>query len=793
MSYGWWWSHGADFAGDFGMQWSLLHTFRSEDDGETIRTLSWGSSDELLLGNSHLTLWFLNDVPRLIWKEKLANPVKFAQFSPDSTLVVTTGHYDRMVKVWRRLSFGADDVRFEVSYLPHPAVVTGVHWRKPIHREQSLENVFYTLSADNKIRVWAAIDHHAPSALQLWTEIDMGASVQPRETTDEKNRHRRYGFIVDSRDFCLATERAVQRSAGNKENHALEHIIEVANRNPEICVVLDGQGHMSAWALEDVGSKVKSNMNAFNILHVESIDFSFMDGLSAEEDYAQFCAFQTTPLGDSFSIIVHHFDGRIEWFDSQVDVLFDPTPRKNRIALKASWTGHTDPIKKIVRNAAGGTLVSRTNENKATIWKQRRRHGRSVLVRKSWLYSDEHIHRSCVIESGDFVVNLHHYGISVWDVRSFHARKIAFQSFELSSKPLCVLPLPTADKGGNVVYIATIGADMNGIAWEIRLPTGKPQTNGVSSATQCSLRKFCTFNLGLDEDVSYILPVDPAGPQTTVSGFFDLFSPDIALSYTTRGVIHTWTAKVDQQNSQVEFLLTSTVDTGIENPSLASGSSTKKAALVDADRTHLTIWDTNGAQLEFEEHFAQHDVIRDLDWTSTPDKQSILAIGFPHKVILLSQLRYDYLDARPSWTQIREIWIRDLTPHPIGDSCWLSNGHLGIGAGNQLFVYDNEIDASDRLVSQLRIPSRGLSSVDLFEVVSRLNGPLPVFHPQFLAQCILSGKTNLVHSVLTTLHRKLKFYTEGDDIDGFLEKPLEDFYVEHDVSSPQWFLSLKLT
>ncbi|EAW07461.1 WD repeat protein [Aspergillus clavatus NRRL 1] len=764
------------------LKWSLLHTFRSGDDDETIRTLCWGSSDELLLGNSHLRLWFLNDVPRIVWKRKLANPVKFAQFSPDSTLVVTTGHYDRMVKVWRRLSFGADDVRFEVSYLPHPAIVTGMHWRKLYHREQSMENVFYTLCADNKIRVWATIDHHGPPALQLWTEIDMGVSVQPRETTDEREQTRRYGFIVDSRDFCIATERAVQRSAGDKENHALEHIIEVANKNPEICVVLDGQGHMSAWALEDVGSKVKSNMNVFNILHVEGLDFSFIPGLPAEEDYAQLCAFQSTPSADSLSILVHHFDGRIEWFDSQVDVLFDPMARKNRIALKASWTGHTDPIKKIVRNAAGDTLVSRTNENKATIWKQKWRHGRSILVRKSWLYSDEHIHRSCVIESGDFLVNLHHYGISVWDIRSFHAQQVAFSVFELSSKPLCVLPIPTADRNGNVVYIATIGADMNGIAWEIRLPTASHQTNGDTESTQCSLRKFCTFNLGLDEDMSYILPVDPAGPQTTVSGFFDLFSPDIALSYTSHGVLHTWTAKVDQQNSQVEFLLTSTVNTGIENPTLASGSSTRKAALVDQDRTHLTIWDTNGAQLEFEEHFAQHDVIRDLDWTSTPDKQSVLAVGFPHKVILLSQLRYDYLDAGPSWTQVREIWIRDLTPHPIGDSCWLSNGHLGIGAGNQLFVYDNEIATSDRLVSQLRIPSRGFSSVDLFEVVGRLNGPLPVFHPQFLAQCILSGKTNLVHTILTTLYRKLKFYTEGDDIDGFLEMPLENFYEEHDIS-----------
>ncbi|KAE8333482.1 RAVE protein 1 C terminal-domain-containing protein [Aspergillus sergii] len=761
------------------LKWSLVQTFRYENDNETIRTLSWGSPDELLLGNSHLTLWFLNDVPRPVWKQKLANPVKFAQFSPDSTLLITTGYYDRLVKVWRRLSFGADDVRFEVSYLPHPAIVTGVHWRKPFHKEQSIDNVLYTLCADNKIRIWVMMEHHSPTVLQLWTQIDMGASVQPRHTADQRDMSRRYGFIIDSRDFCVATEQAVQRSAGNKGNHALEHIIEVANKSPEICVVIDGQGHMSAWALEDVGSKSKSDLNAFNILHVEGLNFSFMRGLAADEDYAQICAFQSTHSGDSLSILVHHFDGRIEWYDSQVDTLFDPSPRKDRIALKASWTGHNGPVKKIVRNAIGDTLVSRTDDNKAMVWKQKRRNSGSMLIRKSSLYSDEHIHRTCVVENGDFLVNLHHNGISVWDLRSFHARKIAASTFQLSSKPLCVLPIPTTEKG--MVYIATIGADRNGIAWEIRLPTATKQANGAHSS-QCCLQKFCTFNLGLEEDMSYILPVDPAGPKAEMSGFFDIFSPDIALSYTRTGIVHTWAAKVDREKSRVEWLLTSTVETGIANPSLASGSSIRKAALVDEDRSHLTIWDTNGAQLEYEEHFGQKDIIRDLDWTSTPDMQSILAVGFPHKVILLSQLRYDYLDARPSWTQVREIWIRDLTPHPIGDSCWLNNGHLVIGAGNQLFVYDNEIDANDRLVSQLRIPSRRQGFVDLFEVVSRLNGPLPVFHPQFLAQCILSGKSNLAHSILIRLHRKLKFYTEGDDLDGFLDMSLEDFYLEHDTS-----------
>lgn len=708
--------------------------------------------------------------------------MKFAQFSPDAGLVVTVGLYDRLAKVWKRLAFG-DEVRFEVSYLPHPNVITGVHWRLPHHRGQSMDNVLYTLCADNKIRVWAVIDHHALSPLGFWADIDMNLSVQPRDASSiDPGPQRRYGFILDSRDFCAVTERAVERNTGNTENHALEHLIEVAKNSPEICVVIDGQGHMSAWALEDVGSKVKSTMSVFNILHVEGLEFGFLPNLTPEEDYAQIRVFQCNPSDDKLSIVLHHFDGRIEWYDSQVDILFDPAPRKKRIVPKSSWSGHTAPVKKIVRNALGDTLISRTDENTAMIWKQRRRDKGSMIVHKSTLFSEDHIHRTCLIENGHFLVNLHHNAVSLWDFSTYHAKNVASLPFTLPSKPLCVLPLPTPDSSPDRAYVATVAADSHGIVWEIQWGgLGDRESRGEGSPT-CEIRKFCTFDMGLKEDLAYIQPVDPAGLKTEYSGFFDAFSPDIALSYTQRGVVQTWTAKVDREKIKVEWLLKSTTETGIENPSLASGSSIRKTALVDQDRTHLTIWDTNNAQLEFEEHFAQHDIIRDLDWTSTPDRQSILAVGFPHKVVLLSQLRYDYLDSRPSWTQIREIWIRDLTPHPIGDSCWLTNGNLVIGAGNQLFVYDKEFDGADRLISELRIPSKGLPVVDLYDVVGRLNGPLPIFHPQFLAQCILSGKTGLVHSILMNLHRALKFYTEGDDLDGFLEMPLEAFYSENNVS-----------
>ncbi|KAH8698569.1 WD repeat protein [Talaromyces proteolyticus] len=759
------------------LKWSLAFAFCSEDDDEDVNTLSWGTSNELLVANSILSVWFLNDNPRLVWKKKLAGLAKFAEFSPDAEFVATTGKYDQLVKIWKRLSFGADDVRFEVSYLPHLATVTKIHWRKPFHREQSIENVLYTMCADGKIRIWAVSDHQALSVMHLWTEIDMNASIQPRDSLHTSNR--RYGFIVDGRDFRAATERAVQRNT-QQDNLALEHLVEVANKSPDVCIIIDDYGHMCAWAVDNIGGKAKSAADIFNILHIEGLQFSLPKNASPQEDYAQFYSFGTSTEEESLSILAHYFDGRIEWIDSKVDVLFDPTPRKNRLTSRGIWSGHTEPIKKIVRNAKGHVLVSRTDDNNAMIWRQKVRGSGSILTRQSSLSSQEHIHRTCVIGDGHFLINLHHNSLSLWDIQSSPAVMLDSRGFSISSKPLCALTVPNPDSSDSMVYIATISADMKGIAWEVDLLGANNDKTVTTSESATVLRQFCTFDMGLDEDVAYVLAVDPAGQTVRSSGSLDLFAADIALSYTTKGTIHSWAAKVDKTNQKLDWLLTSTVETGVANPSLASGSSIRKAALVDQERTHLTIWDTSGAQLEFEEQFPDHDMIRDLDWTSTPDQQSILAVGFSHKVILLSQLRYDYLDAGPSWTPVREIRIRDLTPHPIGDSCWLGSGNLVVGTGNQLFVYDKGVEAHSRLVSKLRIQARRSTFVDLFDVVSRLNGPLPVYHPQFLAQCILSGKTSLVHLILLGLNKKLKFYTEGDEIDTFLEIPIEEFYRDND-------------
>ena len=62
------------------------------------------------------------------------------------------------------------------------------------------------------------------------------------------------------------------------------------------------------------------------------------------------------------------------------------------------------------------------------------------------------------------------------------------------------------------------------------------------------------------------------------------------------------------------------------------------------------------------------DPIIDLDWTSTPDAQSILAIGYAHHVELLAQQRMTYYDDTPGWGRCHTIdmgrWVKTYTLIP---------------------------------------------------------------------------------------------------------------------------------
>ncbi|KAI9711287.1 MAG: regulator of (H+)-ATPase in vacuolar membrane [Bogoriella megaspora] len=767
------------------LKWSLRCTLSPDEITQPLSTLSWGIEEEVLVGASSLFLYSTNNGAEQLWAKPLANPVKFAQFSHDATLIASSAFYDRIVKIWRRLSFGSPDVRFDYAYLSHPTTITHLRWRKPLHREQHIEHVLYTVCADNKLRVWAAMDPHGLQILQLWAEINLIDSIQPRSISLADQTKKRLTFILDSRDLRLATERAVEHaSSEDKEQYAIGHLTDIANMCPEVCVVLDDRGHMSAWGLDNVGCKIRKTTDVFNIVHTDGVRLHLshdVKNLASNTQIYPICGMSTK---GGFSLLVHRFDGRVDWFEGSIDRMFDPQPQKPRLQLESTWTGHSAAIKKIVRTVSGRTLVSRTEHGETVVWTQKPSTTTKTLQRHSVIDISEHIHRTCILQEGSFVVLLHHDKISLWDTRQKTASKVGESSYEVRGKPLCLILVPETEADECVAHVATVSSEMKGIVWEITMPaTAGPRPLRRNSAAPATVKHFCTLDLGSGNDLAFILPVDPAGSPSVISGFLDTFARDVALSYTKSGVVKSWTAKVDRERRKIDWLLTSNFETGINEPSLASGTSIRKAALVDAKKTTLTIWNTRSCQLEYEEYFEGSGPIQDLDWATTPENQSILSVGFPHRVIIYCQLRYDYLEAGPSWASIREFRLRDITPHPIGDSVWLGSGNLVIGAGNQLYVHDEHVTLSENLVPDLRLSPREKEYHDIFTVVSRLNGPLPVYHPQFVSQSLLAGKIRHMQAIIIDLHQKLKFFTEGDSLDPLLDHPPEFFTTRVDANS----------
>lgn len=41
--------------------------------------------------------------------------------------------------------------------------------------------------------------------------------------------------------------------------------------------------------------------------------------------------------------------------------------------------------------------------------------------------------------------------------------------------------------------------------------------------------------------------------------------------------------------------------------------------------------------------------VQDLDWTTTSDLQSVLAVGFAHRVVLVCEQRLSYTETTPGW------------------------------------------------------------------------------------------------------------------------------------------------
>lgn len=756
------------------LRWTQIYELRNPH-GLEVSSLSWGSPEELLLGGSRLVLWHIPDSnpPAIIWDQAVAYPTALAYLSPDSSLIASVGRHDRLVKIWRRLSYEVESTRFDVSYLPHPSTVTNLHWRKPWHVEQNLDSLLYTFCADNRIRIWNTSDQQALTVLQQIGEVDMNASIQPRRLSANSISTKRYSFIIDSRDFSSATEKAVQSSNGRTADHALEHLIEIANRSPEICIVLDGLGHMSIWGLENAGYKNKIPPSVFHISHVDGMNISVPQLSDSLQDYVQFCVFAGGSTPSSLSFLLHSFAGDIDWYDSQITSLFDTANRGDRAQLITSLAGAGAPIQKLVRNVAANVMISTADEGFASVWQHGGDLAGAPLLRRSSFNTGVDIKDAVILSRGRYAALLTTRGLELWNIRDARIKRLAVQEIDTDQLPERITQSRIASSRALTSrVIVGYHTDRTVEAWEILLPDDRPNgTNGYHEL----IRSLGDVKLHAQNRYDSLVSVcDNMSTSKHPSDPGDANALRFAAALAKEGTLEMIRPQEQTDSAKPHLVSGALVETNILQPTMISASGYGKIVVVNADSSSMSIWDAKTGSWEYEHELDGTDFIKTFAWAVSPQGSALLALCFDYHIVILGQIRYTCTGTEPAWVDLRHIRIRDFTTHSIGDLCWLRSGDLVVGSGIQFFVFEGYASSHHNENARSLQDVRAKAKTDeTFAMMALLNSLLPVFHPTFLSLLGCVRGPGATKAVLNRLNKQLKFFSPGDELSSSLDLPVE--------------------
>ncbi|KAJ3552447.1 hypothetical protein NM688_g4146 [Phlebia brevispora] len=718
-----------------------VHSSLLLPEGRDIATLDCKSGLLAVGTSSDLSIYTLvleNDLPT--WSLKWTLPMaglSRVRFSPSLMYIASTSTYDDSVRIYLTTSGK------QTQCIRHPRPVKDMHWRQsgPSSRD---DLTLYTITSDATLRIFLPV-LDAPQHVQLHASLDIFSAL-PFTIASQVTTSRVFfldrGVMSDVLHAALATLNTSDEDARSMR------LRDMKAESWDLFLRVLGDGSLIVQAVANIDRRPPTLLKQLTLLQTGPSTLP-------------------SPPSHLYVLANPHEPGTVSLVTSsplmsyrlEPAPFFDALSEGLRLVAKGEGMDPHDPnlaerhssIVRFVRTPNGDALGVLRTDGSVETWTVDH-HGRGQVRNSLKINETGAVDQLVVLERGECFVT---YSSSTGRLTLYPSQPSDPVSMDIP--PITALfNLPSGNLPSRIMLI---GVTTSQTVLLVNADIGSQSTNIAASLSRYEESSLPSSSLKM------IIPVDPMGWTSSYSRDTHPANHDVLLSVSEDGELAFWIP--ERNKGTIKWRCTSRVNTGRKDIRMAACSSAKKSVLItnSAGGQELTIWDSKESEfasgLEFREVFSSADPVRDLDWTATPDSQSILAVGYAHRVELLCQQRMTYFVETPGWGLCWQVDLTSFIPHQISDSIWLRGGSLLIGAGHIMSVYGDTVTKENEPETET-----------LFEYVARHNGPLDDYNPQMILQCLLWDKVELVKGIIVNLANNLE---KSDDPREWEAMPVEEF------------------
>ncbi|KAF6072693.1 RAVE protein 1 C terminal family protein [Candida albicans] len=706
----------------------------------TINCIKWASEENEIVEYGELKY-------RKRWQANQVNPVTEILVTPNSKMIMTkSGSFDRLIKVWTRISYGDENTLFEVTYLPHPqgTFVIDYHLKKQITEEDKKNEIDASMANIKNIRDYInnATDE---GEINNWATLDLKEVFSKISTVIViENYHLRETLIpalknsdctlfngLDINDLDLLF---VVSDTAEVKIYAITNISQCPPTKI-LFTPISGNYHFGKNEYPLINTQVKTEKISSSYIESEEFITTVLKPLLVKE----ICI-----LNERVPFLTFLLHDRVKNTLRFNIMNIEKLARGSKLesVLINKYQGHTKSIRKLVKSnssfSQNNVLLSISNFPQHNyIWEPMLLQTNTMSVTKRFQINVESGIVNAVIINDAGTTKLV-FGIVMALLMMITADLITKVKTGVEKDPLVFVltEYPDNTQAERKYCVVALYAHDQIKSWKLSLHYKQNKITDI---------------LFDEESVASLPQEEEIYQATAVDAFVSEANKSLIAVISKNGLLKSYSLNFDES---IRWKKVSELETNVSAASKIHGSTViNKFAVVDSTGYKLSIWDVMQGVLEYEETFPESNgPVTDLDWTflsaskMKSTSNALLSVGFSRFVLLYTQLH---------------------------------GGYLIIGAGNQFFIDDRWV----------KLGSSAIDSTIRQLMIRVLNGPLPIFHPQFVIQALFIMQFTAVKKILVQLFQVIR---RGDVITWDLNTDVENLFRNDEIYQPKRRMSLTL-